>query len=104
MEWYVYIYDINSRTMRKYNVLARREDAIRKFKKKSNSIEEFSKMLRSEMMYYYWSKAEWEIIISAWCGGDGSEEAKIDVFDQLQMNWDAFVNYCWNYGSKVKEK
>lgn len=98
MEWYVYIYDINSRTMRKHNVLAGREETIRRYKKESKSIEEFSKLLRSEMMAYYWSRCEWEILISNWCGGDRSEEKKIDVFDQLQLNWDVFVWYCWNNG------
>lgn len=96
MEWYVYTYDINSRKMRKYNILANREADIKNIKQKSNSKDEFSELLRKEMMYHYWSRSEWEIIISAWCGGDGSEEAKIDVFDQLQMNWGAFVDYCWN--------
>lgn len=26
-------------------------------------------------------------------------EAKIDVYDQVMWNWDAFVDYCWSFKS-----
>lgn len=31
-------------------------------------------------------------------------EAKIDIYDQLQWQWDAFVDYCWNYRHKYQRK
>ena len=31
-------------------------------------------------------------------------EAKIDVFKQLQWQWDEFVDYCWNYRHKWQRK
>lgn len=40
-------------------------------------------------MYYFWSKCEYEVIVSAWPPRDGSEE-KIDIYDQLKANWDIF--------------
>lgn len=40
-------------------------------------------------MYYFWSKCEYEVIVSAWPPRDGSEE-KIDIYAQLRANWDIF--------------
>jgi hypothetical protein len=51
-------------------------------------------------MYYFWSKAEWEIIISSWPNRD-NDELKIDVFDQVMLNWEAFVDYCWSNKKKI---
>ena len=47
-------------------------------------------------MYYFWSKAEWEIILSPWCGGRDTKDIKIDVYDQVMNNWDIFVDYVFN--------
>ena len=40
-------------------------------------------------MYYFWSKCEYEVIVSAWPPRDGSER-KIDIYTQLKENWDIF--------------
>ena len=31
-------------------------------------------------------------------------EAKIDIYDQLQWTWDAFIDYCWNYRHKWQRR
>lgn len=46
------------------------------------------------MKYYFWSKCEWEIIICPWVGK--ADDIKIDVYDQLMLNWDKFVDYVWS--------
>ena len=56
----------------------------------------FADKLKRELQYYFWSKAEWEIIISPWLGSSNSERIKIDVYDQVMLNWDVFVDYVWN--------
>lgn len=40
-------------------------------------------------MYYFWSKCEYEVIVSAWPSRDGSDR-KIDIYTQLKENWDIF--------------
>lgn len=95
-EWNVYYYDINRKEIKTYNIMNHLEPFIKDLKKKKLSKEEFEKELNSELMYHYWSKAEWEILIRAWVGGSGKEEIKIDVYSQIKMNWNHFVNYCWN--------
>ena len=42
-------------------------------------------------MYYFWSKCEWEVLISPWVGGN-DEEIKVDVAWQIMNNWDVFVD------------
>ena len=62
--------------------------------KKCKSLDElieYSIEMRLERlcMYYFWSKCEYEVIVSAWPPREGSEE-KIDIYDQLKANWDIF--------------
>ena len=51
-------------------------------------------------MYYFWSKCEWEVLISPWVGGN-DEEIKVDVAWQIMNNWDVFVDYTWNNRKKL---
>ena len=62
--------------------------------KKCKSLDElieYSIEMRLERlcMYYFWSKCEYEVIVSSWPPREGSEE-KIDIYDQLKANWDIF--------------
>lgn len=52
-------------------------------------------------MYYFWSKCEWEVLISPWVGGNDDEEIKVDVAWQIMNNWDVFVDYTWNNRKKL---
>ena len=134
LSWKVKNYLINSNKIWDYDVLKYREDQIKKLKKKCATKEEFAEVMRREMMWQYWSRAEYEVIIeiddnnriwlSPWVGCTDPEsvkidvtddetfdwkgfanehisqqiyknEAKIDIFDQLQWKWDEFIDYCW---------
>lgn len=55
------------------------------------AFEAYEQILNRECMYYYWSKCEWEVIVSAWSPRDGSDK-KIDVYSQLKANWELFKN------------
>lgn len=98
MKWNVYIYDINQQKMADFNIFDHGnfveyvKKAIMKFKNK----EVFANQLKSELMYYFWSKSQYEIIISPWCGNKKPCDVKIDVFDQVMMNFDIFVDYVWD--------
>lgn len=96
--WNVYYHDRNTSQIVSYNVFNHggiRKD-IHQAVKKGKTKEEFADILRDSLMYYYWSKAEWEIVIYPWCGGQNTKEIKVDVFDQVMMNWDLFLEYAWN--------
>ena len=56
--------------------------------------------LRSECMYYFWSKAEYEVLVKSWVGQDC--ERKIDIFEQLENNWDSFKELAFK-NAAIKE-
>ena len=60
--------------------------------------EQFAERLKANLMYYFWSKAEWEVVISAWVGGDALK--KIDVYTQVMNNFDVFLDYVWSFKDK----
>ena len=64
--------------------------------KKHKTKEAFAEALRRSLMYYFWSKCEWEVLISPWCGSKKNETIKVDVYWQVMNNWDHFLDYVWN--------
>jgi hypothetical protein len=97
IEWYVYYHDFNAQKIIKWNIFNHssfREEA--KNLLNDNSVKtEFSEKLRKSLMYYFWSKCEYEIILSPWTGR--ADDIKIDVYDQIMMNFNSFVDYCWSF-------
>ena len=97
LKWLVYNEDFNARCIREFDIFNHhsfREDCIKNAKKNKDNKEEFIEALRRDLMYYFWSKCEWEIILSDW-PPSGQVEKKIDVFDQVMLNFDVFVDYLW---------
>lgn len=142
LKWNVFYYDINRNKITTYNIF--RHGRFNKYVEEAFEIsktkEEFAEILRRELMYYFWSKAEWELVIELdednhiflipWCGCRNPEEtkiditndtsfdwsgfakkhierqiykneAKIDVYNQIEYVWDNFLEYVWN--SKKKD-
>lgn len=99
MEWNVYYYNINKNKIETYNIFNHggfNKDVLGDLDKYRNR-EDFAKALQSNLRYYFWSKCEWEVLIYPWPVGPNDEATKIDVFDQVMLNWDAFVEYCWTH-------
>ena len=95
MEWYVYRHDTNKGVIYKYNVL--QPWIIKEIKERmerTTTLSDFKEILERVLRYHYWSKCEHEIIIKEWTGKPS--EIKIDVFDQLLLNWEVFCRYVWN--------
>jgi len=105
LAWMVYYHNSNAQEMQTFNVFhhagfsADVKSLLRKYKEKKP----FSEELRRSLLYYYWSKCEWEIIIGPWCGGRDTKEIKVDVYSQVMNNWEIFVDYVWNTKRKQKE-
>lgn len=103
MKWCVIAESVNRKEFYEMNVFDHysfREE-VQKLLKKKVTREEFSEDLRHIAMYYFWSKSEWEIVVtSLFRGGrEDSPEKKIDVYNQLRMNWERFVDYVWQFAS-----
>lgn len=100
LEWNVYVEDINGKRMCTHNIFDHyrfRSDCKKAAKKYGKDREQFEETVRRDLMYYYWSKCEWEIVLSPWVGNRESfREEKIDVYDQVKLNWDIFIDWLWN--------
>lgn len=85
--------------------------AYRKCKRAKETDEakaEFVKEVRRTLMYHYWSKCEWEIVISHWPSHIEDTDRfnrlsiKIDIWDQIEANWDHFIDYLWEKRKELK--
>ena len=126
LEWNVYYEDFNAKTIRPLNVFQHHgfcED-VEEAMKKSLTYEKFSHEIKRSAQYYFWSKSEYEVVITSWPPYIETEEEllrlvnekankfllgqstkylnirpvvgeKIDIYDQLMLNWDRFIDYLW---------
>lgn len=99
---------------------------VKKDLKKCETKEEFTERLRGHLFYYYGSKCEWEVVVTSWVPHITIQELerlnaereenikkydrepyhlyvnpdigeKIDVYEQVRLNWDIFVDYVWSH-------
>ena len=70
IEWYVYYHDSNAQRIIKWNIFnyGSFKKEVDVLLKEEISKEAFSERLKREAMYYFWSKCEYEIILSPWTG------------------------------------
>ena len=110
----VFRYNMNSKEIEHFNIFDHYgfynacKEAFNKYK---DEPEEFSEAIRKNAFYYFAFKAEYEVLIKAWCGGTGDEEIKIDIYQQLRMNWDSFIPFVYGKmfaeslgGERINEK
>ena len=93
MEWNVFVYDVNKRRIVACNIFnhSRFKDDMQKLINSDVNDDEFKFKVRDLLMYYFRSRCEYEVMISDWI--DEKYKMKIDVCDQVMMNFDKFVNY-----------
>lgn len=100
------------------------EDLLIAKRKYKDNFEKFAEEVRKSLQYYYWSKSEYETVITTWPPYIESDELdrlnkekhereirnrpfyrdavnlttryKIDIYTQIMMNWDRFIDYIWN--------
>lgn len=106
-------------------------NTIKESRNKYSLFKDFADSIRGTLMYLTWSKCEWEIIVTSWptfvendeldrmikereehkekwgkstirSGVNLSVEKKIDVFTQVMLNWDAFIDYVWVHRNDFK--
>lgn len=105
--WNVYQYDVNSQTFKLYNVYSHRgflKDLAEM--KDIEDIDEYAEKLRRSIMYHFWGRCEYEILIAEWPYDEekGPRCDKVDISDMVKMNWPIFVSYTYNVKNEfVKE-
>lgn len=87
-EFNVLIFDFNSKSLKYYNIIPYLVDCYyRKPKsKRPSSFEEFKEFIKGESLYQWWSRCEYELVITGFPIQDKQE--KIDVHYQVLMNID----------------
>lgn len=101
MFWNVKYFNFNKQIIQDFNVLKNYEEWIKEQKKKCATKDEFAEVLKREMMWRFWSKCEWELIISIdnkdniwlspWVGCRNIDEVKINVTNDNSFNWRGFA-------------
>ena len=102
MEWNVYYHDSNARKIIQWNIFKHgsfRKEVYDLLKSDLNK-EDFIDQLRKSLMYYFWSKSEYQVLILPWVGE--ADDIKIDIYDQVMMNWDKFSEYVWSNKEVIK--
>lgn len=83
----VIIYDNDQ--FRPYNIIPYFIREYDKLKKKPVTDKEIKKFIESEAKYQFWSRCEYEIILSNW--PSQTHQWKWDVYEQIMMNIDTVV-------------
>ncbi len=99
LTWNVYMEDFNARCIKVFNIFnhfAFHEDCRKVARKYKDDREKFVEEIRHSLMYFFWSKCEYEIIISSWPPDrKGFENKKVDIYEQVMLNWPLFAEYVW---------
>lgn len=134
LEYHVFRTDINSKKIVKFNIFDhwRFNEEVKKDLKKCKTKEEFAKELKDNLRYYFWSKYEYEVVISSFPVHIKKEELdrlnaerektlreynrepyrlyvnpdvgeKVCIYSQVMLNWKPFINYVWS-NKQLKNK
>lgn len=118
LNWNVFYLDFNAKKIVQFNVFNHYSFSLsleeytknhKKELKKENLtekerkelIEKYKKEIHNDLMYYFWSKYEWEIGITEPFEDHIVKQdreypwEKVDVYDQVNMNFDIFFDYIY---------
>lgn len=127
LSWKVYWEEPNKRIIKEYDIFKNGywENIAKNLKETFPKRKEWENHLRTQLMAQYWSRSEYEIILTSWPPYINIEdidrinqeiinrektwgtkpykinitptvERKIDIFEQLELNWEVFTDYIWN--------
>ena len=55
--------------------------------------DDLKKLLKSYLMYHYWCKSEYEIVVGGLHADYPEKFEKIDIWTQIEMNFDHIIDY-----------
>lgn len=101
LSWKVKVFDCNAQKIKDYDILSGHyKDFVKELKKKCVTKEEFSDTMNREMMWMFWGRCEWELILALddddliwlipWVGCREPEEASIEVGADNTFDWLGF--------------
>lgn len=83
-------YDVIPYLLRQYNETKKMDS----YKETPKTRDEFKEFIKKEAMYQWWSRCEYEILVSDW--PKHGKEIKIDVYHQVLMNLDVITDIIIN--------
>lgn len=104
--WNVLIEDVNLKRIVIYNIFSHSgfwKDCCEAVHKADGDKKVFEELIKTDLQYYFWSRCEWEIILTAWPPRSDFDGAKIDAYDQVMLNWEQFIDYLWNHRKELKK-
>lgn len=106
--WNVFLDDFNSHRIRTLNIFQHASflDGCRKAAKKyTDDRQAFAEQVEKLLKYYFWSKCEYEIVLDTWPPSPRFHPEKVDVYDQVMLNWPVFIDWLWsNRGELTKNR
>lgn len=90
----VIIYDFNSKKMVPYDIIPYLVRCYDKSNDKPSTFEELKDFIIKESKYQWWSRCEYEIILSDW--PNDKDREKWDVYKQITMNIDIITQIFIN--------
>lgn len=120
LKWNVYVANFSTNEIEVKNIFelsTHFDEGFKELKKNKKNLtkEEFAEQLNNILMYAYWSKCEYEITLNDNFPMITYEELQrinafrkrthyvvniakskqVDVYDQISLNWDKFLDYVW---------
>ena len=108
LEWNVIYGNFNSGKIETYNIFQHGgflKDCIEISKLYRNDKDKFASEVQNSLSYFFAHKCEWEVIVSHWPPSTNEsrfKDKKVDVYSQVMMNWDHFINYLWDQRQFIK--
>lgn len=90
LEYNVCRFEPNSKEFITYDVIPYLKEQYDESRDKPVTYDEFKQFVEKESRYQYWSRCQYEIILSDWPGE--SIKRKVDVHQQIMMNLDIVTN------------
>ena len=98
MHWNVLHYNINQRTIDDYDIFKHAGFAkdVEKMLGERFDRKSFDERLKSALLYWFWSRCEYEILVCGWPPSHSDTQRKVDIYSQVMLNFEIFSDYVWS--------
>ena len=88
----VIYYDFNTKRFEPYDIIPYLAEQYKKAKSKPKTLSEFKEFIKSNSMYQWWARCEYEVLLSPWPPSKKEASYKMDIHEQVMMNIDVIAN------------
>lgn len=95
MKFNVICYDFNAGKMEEYDIIPYLDSCYKEAENKPQTFYQFKEFIKNKSMYMWWSRCQYEIILSDWPNNKIRE--KWDIHRQVIMNIDLITKLFMEY-------